>query len=144
LENGTDCRISGWKEIAAFLNCSISTAQRWERLEGLPVHHHAHAARATPYLVPVEVNFWRSARELRNGNGERADAGVLRQAAALAVHVEVLRAAPIEALALWCRMARKQSFEMYLRHQAQQQRSRRVLVHSRGLLELLRIRIPRM
>jgi hypothetical protein len=41
-------------------------------------------------------------------------------------------------------MARKQSFEMYLRHQAQQQRSRRVLVHSRGLLELLRIRIPRM
>jgi hypothetical protein len=139
LENGNGhSRISGWKEIAVFLECSVRTAQRWERLEGLPIHHQFHAARSTPYIVPVEVNFWRSARELtRSDPNGRPDPLVLRQAAMLAEHVEILRAAPMEALHLWCRMARNQSFEMYLRHQAQQQRSQRVLAHSQELVSRL-------
>lgn len=138
MENGNgNGRISGWKEIAVFLDCSARTAQRWERREGLPIHRQFHSARSTPYVVPVEVNFWRGARELLRQDPARPNALVLRQAAALAEHVAVLRAAPTEALSLWCRMARDHSFEMYLRHQAQQQRSQRVLAHSRELVDRL-------
>ena len=52
-------QISGWKAIASFLGCSVRTAQRWERLERLPVHRQRHKIGATPYLVPLEVTSWR-------------------------------------------------------------------------------------
>jgi len=31
-------RLESWKEIAAYLGRDVRTAQRWERLGGLPVH----------------------------------------------------------------------------------------------------------
>jgi hypothetical protein len=51
-------RLDGWKEIAAHLQRTIRTAQRWERVEGLPVLRHQHAKGATVYAYRSEVDRW--------------------------------------------------------------------------------------
>jgi len=33
-------RLDSWKDVAAYLKRDVSTVQRWERREGLPVHRH--------------------------------------------------------------------------------------------------------
>ena len=33
-------RLDSWKEIAAYLNRDVTTVQRWEKREGMPVHRH--------------------------------------------------------------------------------------------------------
>jgi hypothetical protein len=35
-------RQSSWKEIAAYLRRDVTTVQRWEKREGMPVHQHVH------------------------------------------------------------------------------------------------------
>ena len=35
-------RLDSWKEIAAYLNRDVTTVQRWEKREGMPVHRHLH------------------------------------------------------------------------------------------------------
>ena len=44
-----DVRLDSWKEIAAHLKRDIRTVQRWEKLEGLPVHRHQHLKRGSPF-----------------------------------------------------------------------------------------------
>jgi hypothetical protein len=34
--------LDSWKEIAAYLNRDVTTVQRWEKREGMPVHRHQH------------------------------------------------------------------------------------------------------
>jgi hypothetical protein len=51
-------RLDGWKEIGAHLRRTIRTAQRWERVEGLPVLRHRHAKGATVYAYRSEVDRW--------------------------------------------------------------------------------------
>ena len=34
--------LDSWKEIAAHLNRDVTTVQRWEKREGMPVHRHLH------------------------------------------------------------------------------------------------------
>jgi phage terminase Nu1 subunit (DNA packaging protein) len=42
-------RLDSWKEIAAYLKRDVTTVQRWERREGMPVHRHLHdKARFSP------------------------------------------------------------------------------------------------
>jgi hypothetical protein len=53
-------RLDGWKEIAAHLRRTIRTAQRWERVEGLPVLRHQHPKGATVYAYRHEVEQWRA------------------------------------------------------------------------------------
>jgi TolB-like protein/tetratricopeptide (TPR) repeat protein len=55
-------RLNSWKEIAAYLDTSVRTVQRWERLEGLPVHRHEHASVATIYAYTSEVDAWLGGR----------------------------------------------------------------------------------
>lgn len=55
-------RLDSWKEIAAYLNRSVSTVQRWERAEGLPVHRHLHSKLGTVYAHKAEIDAWWSAR----------------------------------------------------------------------------------
>ena len=33
-------RLDSWKEIAAHFNRDVTTVQRWEKREGMPVHRH--------------------------------------------------------------------------------------------------------
>src|SRR5688500_19008376 len=63
-------RLDSWKEIAAYLNRDIRTAQRWEKFEGLPVHRHRHDERGTAYAYSGEIERWLEARTLRSRTAE--------------------------------------------------------------------------
>jgi TolB-like protein/Flp pilus assembly protein TadD len=47
-----------WKEISAYFNCSVITAQRWEKLESLPVHRHFHNRLGSAYAFQSEIDHW--------------------------------------------------------------------------------------
>jgi DNA-binding transcriptional regulator YiaG len=40
--SGDDDLLESWKEIAAYLKRDVTTVQRWEKRERLPVHRHVH------------------------------------------------------------------------------------------------------
>jgi TolB-like protein len=64
-------RLNSWKQIAAYLDTSVRTVQRWEQKEGLPVHRHEHASVATIYAYTSEVDVWLGSRgrQLQPGAG---------------------------------------------------------------------------
>jgi len=41
-ETPLEDRLDSWKEIAAYLKRDVTTVQRWEKREGMPVHRHLH------------------------------------------------------------------------------------------------------
>lgn len=54
-------RLNSWKEIAAYLDVSVRTVQRWEAEEDLPVERHRHARRSSVYAdASVLDRWWRS------------------------------------------------------------------------------------
>lgn len=78
----TEGRLDSWKEIAAFLKRSVSTVQRWERTEGLPVHRHMHSKLGTVYAYKAEIDAWWSARQPELEAEEASRAGWWRARAA--------------------------------------------------------------
>ena len=64
---GTENRLDSWKEIAAYLERDVTTVQRWEKREGMPVHRHLHDKRGSVYAIPAELDAWRESRRLRLG-----------------------------------------------------------------------------
>ena len=38
-------RLDSWKQIATYLHRDVTTVQRWEKREGMPVHRHLHDRR---------------------------------------------------------------------------------------------------
>jgi TolB-like protein/Tfp pilus assembly protein PilF len=55
-------RLDSWKEIAGYLGRGITTVQRWERSEGLPVHRHVHARRGSVWADRAEIDAWWATR----------------------------------------------------------------------------------
>ena len=55
-------RLNSWKEIAAYLNTTSRTVQRWEKNEALPVHRHLHALRHSVYAHRSEIDEWWTSR----------------------------------------------------------------------------------
>lgn len=53
-----DDRLGSWKAIASYLKRDVTTVQRWERLEGMPVHRHVHAKRGSVYAFRSELDIW--------------------------------------------------------------------------------------
>ena len=53
-------RLDSWKDIAAYLQRDVSTVQRWERREGMPVHRHVHDKLGSVYAFRAELDGWRS------------------------------------------------------------------------------------
>jgi len=53
-----DERLESWKEIAAFFGRGVRTVQRWEEVEGLPVHRHVHARGGTIFAYKSELEEW--------------------------------------------------------------------------------------
>lgn len=51
-------RIDGWKEIAGYLGKDVTTAIRWEKLKGLPVHRMAGGKRQPVYAYRHEIDAW--------------------------------------------------------------------------------------
>jgi Tol biopolymer transport system component len=59
--NGRE-RLESWKEIAAYLGRGVTTVQRWEQQEGLPVHRLPHAKKGSIFAIRSELDDWRRAR----------------------------------------------------------------------------------
>jgi len=55
--------LESWKEIAEHLQRNTTTARRWEKEEGLPVHRHNHRSRSSVYAYPSEIDAWRASRK---------------------------------------------------------------------------------
>jgi TolB-like protein len=55
-------RLSSWKEIAAYLDTSVRTVQRWEQAEKLPVRRHEHAGGGTVYAYTQDLDAWLAGR----------------------------------------------------------------------------------
>jgi TolB-like protein/Flp pilus assembly protein TadD len=56
-------RLESWKEIASYLSRDVTTVQRWEKKEGMPVHRHLHDKRGSVYALPEELDAWRRGRK---------------------------------------------------------------------------------
>jgi TolB-like protein len=51
-------RLDSWKEIAVYLNRDVTTVQRWEKRENMPVHRHVHDKRGSVYALTGELDGW--------------------------------------------------------------------------------------
>ena len=67
-------RLDSWKEIAAYLKRDVTTVQRWEKREDMPVHRHLHDRIGSVYASRAELDAWMRSRNLRTGqeNGDNA------------------------------------------------------------------------
>lgn len=63
-------RLDSWKGIAAHLKRDITTVQRWEKREGMPVHRHVHDKRGSVYALGSEVDAWLSRRRATLGGSQ--------------------------------------------------------------------------
>ena len=63
--NRRDDRLDSWKEIAAYLNRDVTTVQRWEKREGMPVHRHLHDRMGSVYAFRAELDAWTRSRNPR-------------------------------------------------------------------------------
>jgi Tol biopolymer transport system component len=57
-----DDRLDSWKRIATYLKRDVSTVQRWERREGMPVHRHQHDKLGSVFAFRSELDAWWSGR----------------------------------------------------------------------------------
>jgi Tol biopolymer transport system component len=64
-ERTPDDRLDSWKEIATHLKRDVTTVQRWEKREGMPVHRHLHDRMGSVYASRTELDAWVRGRNLR-------------------------------------------------------------------------------
>ena len=60
----SDDRLDSWKEIAAYLKRDVTTVQRWEKREAMPVHRHVHDKKGSVYAFRTELDAWARSRNL--------------------------------------------------------------------------------
>ena len=65
VEKPSEKRLDSWKEIAAYLNRDVTTVQRWEKRENMPVHRHLHDRMGSVYAFPSELDLWAQSRKLQ-------------------------------------------------------------------------------
>jgi Tol biopolymer transport system component len=63
-------RLDSWKKIAVYLKRDITTVQRWEKREGMPVHRHVHDKMGSVYAFQSELDAWMRGRSDRVGATE--------------------------------------------------------------------------
>src|SRR5688572_21875810 len=61
---GPHDRLDSWKEIAGYLKRDVTTVQRWEKREGMPVHRHVHDKIGSVYAFRAELDAWAQSRNL--------------------------------------------------------------------------------
>jgi Tol biopolymer transport system component len=68
-------RLDSWKKIASYLKRDVSTVQRWERREAMPVHRHLHESQGSVFAFRSELDTWWESRRIRlaqdAGEGDR-------------------------------------------------------------------------
>ena len=55
-------RLDSWKKIASYLKRDVSTVQRWERREAMPVHRHLHDKQGSVFAFRSELDAWWASR----------------------------------------------------------------------------------
>jgi hypothetical protein len=65
-EKPLEDRLDSWKEIAAYLSRDVTTVQRWEKREAMPVHRHLHDRMGSVYASRAELDAWVRGRNLRS------------------------------------------------------------------------------
>src|SRR5687767_2239161 len=55
-------RLDSWKAISVYLKRDVTTVQRWEKREGMPVHRHVHDKLGSVYAYRAELDAWMSGR----------------------------------------------------------------------------------
>jgi len=78
-------RLGSWKAIAAYVNRDVTTVQRWEKREGMPIHRHVHDKRGSVYAFRSELDAWM--RNRRPQAEEEHGAGPRRKMAMIAMVV---------------------------------------------------------
>ncbi len=63
-------RLDSWKEIATYLRRDVTTVQRWEKREGMPVHRHVHDRLGSVYASRAELDAWARRRTLADAGSE--------------------------------------------------------------------------
>jgi Tol biopolymer transport system component len=58
-------RLDSWKKIASYLKRDVSTVQRWERREAMPVHRHLHDKLGSVFAYRSELDSWWTSRRAR-------------------------------------------------------------------------------
>jgi Tol biopolymer transport system component len=72
-----DGRLDSWKEIAAYLGRDVTTVQRWEKRERMPVHRHLHDRMGSVYAFREELDAWVEARNVGPRKAPEADDGIV-------------------------------------------------------------------
>ena len=67
-------RLDSWKEIAVYLNRDVTTVQRWEKREGMPVHRHQHDRMGSVYAFRTDLDAWARSRKLRGAQASDSQA----------------------------------------------------------------------
>ncbi len=62
-------RLDSWKKIAVYLKRDITTVQRWEKREGMPVHRHLHDKMGSVYAFRSELDAWMHGRSAQQPLG---------------------------------------------------------------------------
>src|SRR5450432_1384992 len=95
-------RLDSWKEIAAYLNRDVTTVQRWEKREGMPVYRHQHDRIGSVYASRSALNAWVRSRDLRaeqeNGNDGPSANAPAGSSAARATYLTSWRSIPALAI----------------------------------------------
>jgi Tol biopolymer transport system component len=68
VDRPADDRLDSWKEIAAYLRRDVTTVQRWEKREGMPVHRHVHDKIGSVYAFKTDLDAWARSRSGTVGN----------------------------------------------------------------------------
>src|SRR5215468_9146014 len=89
-------RLDSWKEIAAYLKRDVTTVQRWEKREGMPVHRHVHQKMGSVYAFKADLDVWARSR----GSALVAEPGA-EPVAAGATESPVASAEPSRRRGLW-------------------------------------------
>jgi len=73
-EKPAEGRLDSWKEIAEYLRRDVTTVQRWEKREGMPVHRQLHDKMGSVYAYRADLDSWVRSRSAKRteGNGDKA------------------------------------------------------------------------
>jgi hypothetical protein len=63
-------KLDSWKAIAAYVKRDVTTVQRWERREGMPVHRHLHDKQGSVYAFCSELDAWSAGRRTATAQSE--------------------------------------------------------------------------
>jgi TolB-like protein/Flp pilus assembly protein TadD len=100
VEKTPEKRLDSWKEIAAYLNRDVTTVQRWEKREGMPVHRHLHDKRGSVYALTEELDDWIRSRRSSVQEPEKQSDAETSQPASIAAD-----AVPARRTRLWIALA---------------------------------------